>query len=946
MQGGSMKPKYLVPAIIVAILSLSLFNCPSPVETGAGPTPDPGTPGVPVVNVVSITNDNTPTWTWSLAIDDPATEYRYSYDESTWIPADISIVSFTPATALGDGDYTLYVQSGLSGTWSASGSDTVTIDTVDPDAPTLNFDQADDLGESDTDGITNRTSGLTFLGSSEENSTINLYEGANLIGTATTDGLGSWTMDIPLPEGSYPNITAIAVDPAGNDSVASNAISLVIDETVSVPANLALDPDDDTDPDGDAYTTQQSGLTISGDADQNGFVTLTDTVDGLIAADIVVDGLGHWSVDVSLTNAVHHLTATAKDVAGNVSPASDELVFEVESPNPNMPTGLDLDAADDSNVNNDNYTSQDANLTISGLASPNMTINVYSDREAGSLGNVNSGTGAWSLDITLTAEGLHSITATATFLGNTSDPSNPLDITIDRIDPATPSVPDLIISNDFGPFDNDNITNKYSGATFTGTADANTEISLYEGTNLLGSATSTGTGDWNIVANDFADGTYGVYARATDPAGNESGDSTQVAVTINTVKPAVSIALAAGQLASTDTSPIDFEVVFSEAVYGFDTGDVNLGGTAGGVLAGAVTLGPATYNVEVTGMTTEGSVTAGIAVDVCQDIAGNLNNATSADASVAWDGRPQPVITSVTQARTGALTIPVTVTFNEAVTGFDATDVVVTNGVLSNFAGSGADYSFDITGMVAGDVFVDIAQDMCIDATTHGNTAAVQFTRTFITEIGYDASASAAGASIASFTVNGTNANRVLIVSASGIRANNNPINISGVTFGTTAMTLVPGSKLQYSFSTNQSMVTALYYLVNPTGAAAITVTFGPGATSSKISAISLYDTNVVSVIGQVATQNNGVINGTSITTNITPGYTGSTLVDVVMGNTAATALDCDLAQTSRVSLVTMPPHGNSTKHVASGATSMAWTFDTAQTWRILHSIVEIRIAQ
>ena len=44
-----------------------------------------------------------------------------------------------------------------------------------------------------------------------------------------------------------------------------------------------------------------------------------------------------------------------------------------------------------------------------------------------------------------------------------------------------------------------------------------------------------------------------------------------------------------GQADPTGRSPINFTVVFSESVSGFATGDVTLGGTAGGTLVGAVT---------------------------------------------------------------------------------------------------------------------------------------------------------------------------------------------------------------------------------------------------------------------------------------------------------------------------------------------------------------------
>ncbi len=49
--------------------------------------------------------------------------------------------------------------------------------------------------------------------------------------------------------------------------------------------------------------------------------------------------------------------------------------------------------------------------------------------------------------------------------------------------------------------------------------------------------------------------------------------------------PTVTINQAVGQADPTATSPIHFTAVFSEAVTGFETGDVNLSGTAGATTA-------------------------------------------------------------------------------------------------------------------------------------------------------------------------------------------------------------------------------------------------------------------------------------------------------------------------------------------------------------------------
>ena len=72
--------------------------------------------------------------------------------------------------------------------------------------------------------------------------------------------------------------------------------------------------------------------------------------------------------------------------------------------------------------------------------------------------------------------------------------------------------------------------------------------------------------------------------------------------------------------------------------------------------------------------------------------------------------------------------IPVTATFSEPVFGFTADDITVTNGTAGNFVGSDSDsvYTFDVTPNAIGDVTVDIAADVALDAENNSNTAAIQ----------------------------------------------------------------------------------------------------------------------------------------------------------------------------------------------------------------------------
>jgi hypothetical protein len=142
----------------------------------------------------------------------------------------------------------------------------------------------------------------------------------------------------------------------------------------------------------------------------------------------------------------------------------------------------------------------------------------------------------------------------------------------------------------------------------------------------------------------------------------------------------VTINQAGGQADPTNSSPINFTVVFSQRVTDFATGDVNLSAsTAPGTLIGTVNeIAPndgTTYNVAVSGMDVDGNgtVVATILAGVAHDAATSFPNvaSTSADHTVIYDNTA-PTITNVSststnRAYTTNATIPVTITFSESV---------------------------------------------------------------------------------------------------------------------------------------------------------------------------------------------------------------------------------------------------------------------------------------
>ena len=115
-------------------------------------------------------------------------------------------------------------------------------------------------------------------------------------------------------------------------------------------------------------------------------------------------------------------------------------------------------------------------------------------------------------------------------------------------------------------------------------------------------------------------------AHDADGQANAPSTSQDNTVLFDPSPPAVTINQGTAQADPTATSPIVFDVVFTEPVSGFTGADINLGASAaGGPLTAVVAGSGAVYTVTVTGMTTAGTVVATIVAGAAQDADGHAN---------------------------------------------------------------------------------------------------------------------------------------------------------------------------------------------------------------------------------------------------------------------------------------------------------------------------------
>lgn len=206
------------------------------------------------------------------------------------------------------------------------------------------------------------------------------------------------------------------------------------------------------------------------------------------------------------------------------------------------------------------------------------------------------------------------------------------------ISPATHPAFDLTVSTSPGPGTTPDVDyTSLSSVTVTIPRDADSASIPVD---ALSDAVTDPDETYTVTATGPATPPAGYQITLTDPAGLVTITDVDAP---DTTAPTVTINQGAAQADPTSTSPIVFDVVFSEPVTGFTAGDVALTGTTtGGALAITVTpLTTSTYTVAVSGMAGDGVVIASIPAGAAEDAEGNPNTAsTSTDNQVTYQVTP------------------------------------------------------------------------------------------------------------------------------------------------------------------------------------------------------------------------------------------------------------------------------------------------------------------
>ncbi|WP_165501293.1 Ig-like domain-containing protein [Pedobacter psychrodurus] len=437
-----------------------------------------------------------------------------------------STFSFTPITALADGNYTITAKAKNSANVSsvASNSFSFTIDTQAPTTPVI----VSIVNQTNQNFATN-VNRPVITGTGEPGSIIELFNGGISLGFATVDATGKFTFTpaTSLPDGTIA-ITTKAKDAAGNTSSSSNSFTFSVD-TVAPNAPLIVNVDSKNTLN---FITTNNKPVITGTAEPGTTIEIFNGTTSLGFATVAANGTYTFTPTTALPDGSYVLTLKTKDAAGNVSASSVNFNFTIDATAPSAPIIANVDGKSTQNFSTSNNKPV-INVTAENLSS----VELFNGTTSLIIANTNA-TGAFIFTpSSALPDGNYVLTARARdAAGNLSLTSASFSF---RIDTAVPIAP-IIASVDAKT--TQNFTTSNNRPIVNGTAENLATIELFNGITSLGTAIADASGNYSFTPSSaLPDGNYVLTARAKDAAENVSVGSLSFSFAVDSKAPSISL---------------------------------------------------------------------------------------------------------------------------------------------------------------------------------------------------------------------------------------------------------------------------------------------------------------------------------------------------------------------------------------------------------------------
>lgn len=434
-----------------------------------------------------------------------------------------------------------------------------------------------------------RRSSQRIRGTTEANATVTITGGADEA-TGTADASGAFEVLVMLETtetGTVDNeLSVVARDEAGNDSAPATA-TITFDPSIAIEAPV-LD-------DFPSYTSATT-VTLSGEAEAGvGISAVGGATDGMTT---VADD-GTFSVDVGLRPNQRNMILVFAVAGGETSVAAvaiihhDDVAPEAPNVDPQAsPTGAEV-------------------ITLTGTAEPGATIDVAGGAAAASA--LVEESGAFSLDVMLTADADNELSVTATDLAGNESAATTLSVTHDgsledpiRVDPVTSPTRNATV-------------------TLSGTATPDIDVEITGGAATATTRSDAGDGSWSadVMLNPNARNEL----RITRPG---SGADTIVVIVHDDTPPSA-------PTLNTIASPTSATVV---AVSGTSEPLASLSVTGGVASASGAAEADGRFSIDVT-IATDTETTLSV---IATDRAGNSSTASTVSVTHSSDVPEAPIV--------------------------------------------------------------------------------------------------------------------------------------------------------------------------------------------------------------------------------------------------------------------------------------------------------------